>query len=72
MARAKKFEYKKVIQQYYAQGWEDCSEYEANASGCCVSREVLTLLKHDLAEYRLMGYPTRVIFRRERINGEAA
>lgn len=45
----------KVIQQHYGNGWEDNSEYSIN------DRE---LLKHDLKEYRLTGYSTRVISRR--------
>ncbi len=72
-----KYNYLNVIQQYYGYGWEDVSEYAANSNG--VSSELsgsfvilksgrkreLTLLTHDVREYRLTGYPTRVIFRRE-------
>ncbi len=57
-----KYIYLKVIQQNYGQGWEDVSEYETNSQGITKDSE---LLKHDLKEYRLMGYPTRVIQRKE-------
>lgn len=69
-----KYNYLKVIQQNYGQGWEDVSEYETNSTG--TPKEYtdkivgnygrkLSLLAHDLREYRLIGYPTRVIFRKE-------
>lgn len=48
----------RVIQQHYGYKWEDVSEYNTKEEGY---RE---LLKHDLKEYRLMGYATRVISRR--------
>ena len=57
-----KYNYLKVIQQYYGQGWEDVSEYEANSTGNAKDNKLLT---HDLKEYRLTGYPTRTIFRKE-------
>lgn len=72
-----KYNYINVIQQHYGQGWEDVSEYEANSQGVSTemsgqfvtlksgSKRELTLLSHDLREYRLTGYPTRVIFRKE-------
>ena len=61
--KTKKFNYIKVIQQHYGQGWEDVSEYEANSNGTTKDRKTLL---HDLKEYRLTGYLTRVIFRREK------
>lgn len=57
-----KYKYIKVIQQNYGQGWEDCSEYETNSSYITKDKG---LLKHDLKEYNLLGYPTRVIKRKE-------
>lgn len=71
-----KWYYLNIIQQSYGQGWEDVSEYEANSQG--KSKEMtdkftvskngvkrpISLLSHDLTEYKLMGYPTRVIFRK--------
>lgn len=74
MSTAKnKYNYLNVIQQNYGQGWEDVSEYEADSKGR--SKEISdkpspkgrteTLCAHDLREYRDMGYPTRVIFRKE-------
>ncbi len=64
-----KYDYTKVIQQSYGQGWEDVSEYEADSQG--LTKEFTTtngkrekLITHDLREYRTLGYPTRVIFRR--------
>lgn len=81
MKKANKYDYINVIQQHYGQGWEDVSEYEADSKGNSIgdalhsgkfvtnektgrTRE-LTLLSHDLKEYRMLGYPTRVIFRKE-------
>ena len=80
--KTKKFEYWNVIQQHYGQGWEDVSHYEANSKGKSIGTALhsgkfitsqrtgkqceLSLLAHDLAEYRTTGYPTRVIFRREK------
>ena len=63
----KKYNYWKVIQQHYGQGWEDVSFYEANSNG---STKDYKLLIHDLKEYRFMGYSTRVIFRKEAIKLE--
>jgi len=63
--RTNKYNYLKVIQQNYGQGWEDVSEYETNSQG--VTKDS-NLLKHDLKEYRLMGYNTRVIKRKELVN----
>lgn len=75
-----KYDYWNVIQQHYGQGWEDVSPYESdsschsigdalhsgkfvtNSKGCT---RKLTCLTHDVAEYRLTGYPTRIIFRKE-------
>jgi len=56
-----KFNYILVIQQFFG-NWEDMSEYEATATQNAKDKE---LLRHDLKEYRLTGYPTRVIFRKE-------
>ena len=63
----KTYQYLKVIQQIYASqyGWEDVSEYESNSKG--VVKDNLGF-KHDLREYRLLGYPTRVIFRRIKLS----
>lgn len=68
-----KYNYLNVIQQNYGQGWEDVSTYTANSKGSSIEfsdklspkgkRE--TLLSHDLREYRITGYATRVIFRKE-------
>lgn len=66
--KPRKFEYYKIIQQAYAPGygWEDCASYPANSKGN-QTKDDRQSLKSDLKEYRLMGYPTRVIFRREPI-----
>ena len=56
-----KYKYLKVIQQYY-NSWEDVSEYETNSKGVAKDKP---LLSHDLKEYRLTGYATRVIQRKE-------
>lgn len=71
-----KYNYLNVIQQHYGQGWEDVSTYEATSAG--VSKEQteiiskrtgrkikVSLCSQDVKEYRLTGYPTRVVFRKE-------
>lgn len=57
-----KFKYLNVIQQNYGQGWEDASEYESKSNGSPLTMD----LWKDAKEYRLMGYPTRIIFRKEK------
>lgn len=61
--KALKYSYTKVIQQNYGQGWEDVSEYETNST-YWPDKETKLLIRHDLKEYRLLGYPTRVVKRR--------
>jgi hypothetical protein len=71
--KTNKCEYLKVIQQNYGQGWEDVSEYNTDSQG--IPKEYtdkrqknglkMSLLAHDLKEYKFTGYPTRVIRRRE-------
>jgi hypothetical protein len=75
--KTNKYSYSRVIQQYYGQGWEDVSAYETGSDyisteGSGVLRTNSkgrtfepSLLNHDLKEYRLTGYPTRVVSRRE-------
>ena len=60
-----KYNYLNVIQQNYGNGWEDNSEYEAKSNGLSIDKETKDLLQHDLKEYRLTGYNTRVIFRKQ-------
>jgi len=60
--KTNKFNYIKVIQQFCGNQWNDANEYIANSLGNCLERDALI---HDLKEYKLMGYPTRVIFRKE-------
>lgn len=69
----RKYKYIAVIQQYYGQGWEDVSEYETTSTGHAIEREESgkSTLSHDLKEYRLTGYPTRVINRREKIENDS-
>ncbi|MFA7287627.1 MAG: hypothetical protein WC055_01990 [Melioribacteraceae bacterium] len=69
-----KHNYCRVIQQNYGQGWEDCSEYECNSSFTNLEMsdklspigKKESLLSHDLREYKLIGYPTRVINRKSK------
>ncbi len=78
--KVKKYNYLRVIQQHYGQGWEDVSEYEAKSDGTPVEMSdklspkgrLESLLSHDVREYRVMGYPTRIIFRKELIKIEEA
>lgn len=66
MKTTNKYDYLKVIQQNCGPyGWEDVSEYLAHSDGTPLDR---SSLKADLKEYRLTGYPTRVIFRRQLTN----
>jgi hypothetical protein len=74
--KVNKYSYVKVIQQHYGQGWEDVSEYTCNSSYIPLEyndkvminnkgREYKeTLLRHDLREYNILGYSTRVISRK--------
>jgi hypothetical protein len=64
MSHINKFRYLTVIQQVYASayGWEDVSEYDNNEP------DEMYTLKYDIGEYRLLGYPTRTIQRREQNN----
>lgn len=70
--KTNKYKYVKVIQQHYGQGWEDVSEYETNSQYVPIeqvqsinSRGTQSLLVHDYKEYRLSGYPTRVVKRKQ-------
>jgi len=72
-----KYSYLKIIQQHYGQGWEDVSEYEDDSTGNATEYDDKILINkhgreykeklitHDVREYQRMGYPTRVIFRKE-------
>ncbi len=71
-----KYNYLAVIQQNYGQGWEDVSEYETNSMGepkefipnpkiDGVRKAKCSLLRNDLREYKKLGYPTRVINRKQ-------
>jgi len=72
-----KYKYLFVIQQHYGQCWEDVSEYETDSqfinrekSGTFFTnkygkQQERSLIAHDLAEYRLTGYNTRLIKRKE-------
>lgn len=74
---ANKYNYLAVIQQHYGQSWEDVSEYETDSqyrnfdkSGSYYTdkkgrQRERSLIAHDLTEYRLSGYPTRLINRKE-------
>lgn len=75
--KANKYNYLAVIQQNYGFGWEDVSEYECDSqyrnfekSGSFYTDKMgrlkeRSLIAHDLAEYRLTGYATRLIHRKE-------
>ena len=66
MKSKNKYTWYTIIQQYYIGcGWEDVSHYEHTKSKFWPDKETKELLNHDLAEYRLMGYATRVIRRKE-------
>ena len=66
----RKYNYYKIIQQNCGK-WEDVSHYETDSRGYA-DKETRDLIKHDFKEYLMMGYATRIIFRREhwRINNE--
>jgi len=78
MKKQNKYNYLLVIQQHYGQGWEDVSEYEADSAGTAKEYDTKErtnektgrkyfekLITHDVREYRLTGYATRIIFRKE-------
>ena len=72
-----KYTYYQVIQQQYGQGWEDVSHYESNSQFLNFEKSgktrvnkygkvvEISLIGHDLNEYRTLGYPTRLINRKE-------
>lgn len=75
-----KYEYNKVIQKNYGQGFEDVSEYSCNSLGVVSEmsgkfkelknggKREISLLEHDLKEYRFAdSAATRVIFRKTKI-----
>lgn len=73
-----KYKYYQVIQQHYGQGWEDVSHYETDSNYYSTEpsgktrinkygREVpIRLITHDFNEYVRMGYPTRIVNRKEK------
>ena len=75
--KTNKYSYLKVIQQNCGFGWDDNSQYECTSDFTPIEKSnkfytlnsgrkiYYSLLKMDLKEYRLTGYPTRVIKRRE-------
>ena len=77
MTKQKKYTYYNVIQQNYGYGWEDVSFYETNSQFMNFEKSgkkyidskgnerEYSLIGHDFKEYRLMGYPTRLINRKE-------
>jgi hypothetical protein len=72
-----KYNYFLVIQQNYGFGWEDNSFYKCTSNGIPTENShefiilksgtkiPLSLHAHDLREYRLTGYATRTIHRKE-------
>jgi hypothetical protein len=58
-----------IIQGNYGQGWEDVSYYPCGYRRKNY-RQAYKECKHDLAEYRLMGYSHRVIERYEELEEE--
>ena len=81
MKKPNKYNYFGVIQQNYGQGWEDASQYETCSQYRTLEKTdkfketktgrkiYISLLTHDLKEYILLGYATRVINRKE-LNAE--
>jgi hypothetical protein len=59
-----KYNYYRIIQQYCGNCWNDVSHYETDST-YYHNKESRELLRHDLKEYHLMGYPVRVISRKE-------
>lgn len=72
-----KYDYYAIIQQNYGQGWEDVSYYETDSSYTNRQgsgkfktlangyQKEIALITHDIKEYRLLGYATRLINRKE-------
>jgi hypothetical protein len=61
-----KYNYLKVIQSCFGNGWDDESIYFTNSKGRFPNKDERTLFKHDLKEYALAtGNRIRVIKRRE-------
>ena len=67
MKKSNKYTYLKIIQQYYASnyGWEDVSQYDCDSTNWIANKAERDCYKSDLKEYNTLGYPTRVIHRKE-------
>ena len=67
MKKLNKYTYLKIIQQYYSSnyGWEDVSQYGCNSMNYIIDKSERNCFKSDLKEYKMLGYPTRVIYRKE-------
>lgn len=63
--KTNKYNYFYAIQQSTGCGWEDVSTYETNSNYILIDRKDRTVMKEDLQSYRLTGYPTRLVKRRE-------
>ena len=65
-----KYTYLAVIQQNYGFGWEDNSVYLTDSKGNGLDFDLvnglyISNLKHDFNEYKMTGYPTRIIKRKQ-------
>ena len=68
--KQRKYTYLAVIQQNYGHGWEDNSVYFTDSKGNglvfdLVNGVYISNLKHDFKEYKMTGYETRIIKRKE-------
>ena len=61
-----KYNYLKIIQVDYGQGWEDVDAHECDSTGWINNPEARTLLKFNMRAYQENELrPYRIIFRRE-------
>jgi len=66
MKTANKYEYYKVIQQNWGNGWDDVDFNPVNSNGCFYTKEDRELFKHNLKQYREnQTAPVRTVFRKE-------
>ncbi len=66
MKTSNKYEYYKVIQQNWGNGWDDVDQYWSNSKGELLNPADIRAFKDNLKAYRLnQPVPTRVVFRKE-------
>jgi hypothetical protein len=50
--RVKKYRYKRILQGFYGQGWEDLTAYDCDSTGWIKDKAARQELKDDIMAYR--------------------